>query len=122
MKIVSLVILTAIAASAQGAPAQGSAGLMNMLPMMLVMFAIFYFFIIRPQSKKQKELQKMLDAIKKGDRVITVGGILGLVTEAKGQVITLKISQGAEVDFRRSAISTIVTPEVEAELKAEKKK
>jgi preprotein translocase subunit YajC len=48
--------------------------------------------------------------------------MLGLVAEVKGQVVTLKISQNAEVDFKRSAISTIVTPEVEAELKGEKKK
>ena len=122
MKLVSTLLLTAIAVNAQGAPAQNAPGLMNMLPMMIVMFVIFYFFIIRPQSKRQKELQKMLDAVKKGDKVITAGGMLGLVTEVKGQVVTLKISQNAEVDFRRSAISTIVTPEVEAELKGEKKK
>ena len=122
MKLVSTLLLTAIAANAQGTPAQSAPGLMNMLPMMIVMFVIFYFFIIRPQSKRQKELQKMLDAVKKGDKVITAGGMLGLVTEVKGQVVTLKISQNAEVDFRRSAISTIVTPEVEAELKGEKKK
>jgi preprotein translocase subunit YajC len=122
MKLVSTLLLTAIATNAQGAPAQSAPGLMNMLPMMIVMFVIFYFFIIRPQSKRQKELQKMLDAVKKGDKVITAGGMLGLVTEVKGQVVTLKISQNAEVDFKRSAISTIVTPEVEAELKGEKKK
>ncbi len=121
--VLALIVSAITSSFAQGGqPQQGSPGLMNMLPMMIVMFVIFYFFIIRPQSKKQKELQKMLDSIKKGDKVITAGGILALVVEVKGQIITLKISQNAEVDFKRSAISTIVTPEIEAELKGEKKK
>lgn len=105
-----------------GAAPSPQAGLMNILPMMIVIFVIFYFFIIRPQSKRQKEMQKMLDAIKKGDKVITSGGILGLVTDVKGTIVTVKISKETEVEFRKSAIASIVTPEVEKELKGENKK
>jgi preprotein translocase subunit YajC len=123
MKFALSLLIPAAIATAQAAPAAKEApGIMNMLPMMVVMFVIFYFFIIRPQGKKQKEMQKMLEAVKKGDKVITIGGIIGLVVDVKGQVITLKISSTAEVDFKRSAISTIITPEVEADLKGEKKK
>lgn len=114
-------------AAAQNAPSKGgqpqnAPGIANILPMMLVMFVVLYFFIIRPQSKKQKETQKMLSNVKKGDKVITIGGILGLVTNVKGNIITLKISSNAEVDFKKTAISTIVTPEVEKNLKGENKK
>jgi len=105
-----------------GNPGQPGAGIENILPMMIIMFVIIYFFIIRPQSKRQKETQKMLQAVKKGDKVITMGGILGLVTAIKGNIITLKISSETEVDFRKSAIATVVTPEIEKELKGEETK
>ncbi|MFH0920586.1 MAG: preprotein translocase subunit YajC [Fibrobacterota bacterium] len=102
-----------------GAPA-GAAGLGSILPMMIIIFVVFYFFIIRPQSKKQKETKKLLESIKKGDKVVTIGGILGLVTGVKGNVVTLKIAPDTEVDFKKSAVATVVTPEMEKELKGEK--
>jgi preprotein translocase subunit YajC len=114
-------MFSAVFAQAASGPAAPQApGLMNILPMMIVIFVIFYFFIIRPQSKRQKETQKLLEGIKKGDKVVTSGGILGLVTEVKGNIVTLKISKDAEVDFRKTAIAAVVTPEVEKELKGEK--
>jgi preprotein translocase subunit YajC len=115
-------MFSAVFAQAASGPAQPQApGLMNILPMMIVIFVIFYFFIIRPQSKRQKDMQKMLMAIKKGDKVVTSGGILGLVTEVKGNIVTLKIAKDTEVDFRKSAVASIVTAEVEKELKGETK-
>jgi preprotein translocase subunit YajC len=108
------------AAPNPGQSGQPGPGIGNILPMMVVMFVIIYFFMIRPQSKRQKETRRMLEAIKKGDKVITAGGILGLVTAVKGNVVTLKISANAEVDFKKSAVSSVVTPEVEKELKGEK--
>jgi len=101
-------------------PGQKAPGMGNILPMMIVMFVIIYFFMIRPQSKRQKETKLMLENIKKGDKVITSGGILGLVTAIKGNIVTLKISSNAEVDFKKGAISSVVTQEVEKELKGEK--
>jgi preprotein translocase subunit YajC len=97
-------------------------GIGNILPMMIVMFVIIYFFMIRPQTKRQRETKQMLEAVKKGDKVITAGGILGLVTAIKGNIMTLKISSNTEVDFKKSAVSAVVTPEIEQELKGEKKK
>ena len=115
-------MFSAVFAQAASGPAAPSApGLMNILPMMIVIFVIFYFFIIRPQSKRQKEMQKMLESVKKGDKVVTSGGILGLVTEVKGNILTIKIAKDTEVDFRKSAVSTVVTAEVEKELKGEGK-
>jgi preprotein translocase subunit YajC len=109
------------AQTVSGPAAPQTPGLMNILPMMIVIFVIFYFFIIRPQSKRQKEMQKMLESVKKGDKVVTSGGILGLVTEVKGNILTIKIAKDTEVDFRKSAVATVVTADVEKELKGEAK-
>ena len=105
-----------------GNPGQPGPGLENFLPMMIIMFIIIYFFIIRPQSRKQKEAKKMMESIKKGDKVVTVGGILGLVVNIRGNVVTLKIAPDTEVDFRKTAIASVVTPEIEKELRGEEKK
>jgi len=84
------------------APEQPSA-LMSMLPFVLII-VIFYFFMIRPQQKRQKELNNFRDALKKGDHVITTGGIYGKVTKISDNKITLEIADGVNVDFDKSAI------------------
>ena len=71
--------------------------------------AIFYFLMIRPQNKKQKETQKMLAALKKGDRVVTIGGIHGIIQSVKEQSVIVKIDDNVKVEFSRNAISTIET-------------
>ena len=86
---------------------QGQAGGgMSMLIMMVALFAIVYFFMIRPQNKKQKEIQKFRDALQVGDEVITIGGIHGTVKhiDAERQVVTLKVATGVEINFDKSAI------------------
>ena len=86
---------------------QGQAGGgMSMLLMMVALFAIVYFFMIRPQNKKQKEIQKFRDALQVGDEVITIGGIHGTVKhiDAERQVVTLKVATGVEINFDKSAI------------------
>ena len=82
---------------AQAAPAAGS-GWMNII-MIVLMIAIFYFFMIRPQSKRQKELNQARQAMKNGDRVITTGGIYGVIKNidaTKGEV-QIEISDGVKV-------------------------
>ncbi|MDI3328780.1 MAG: preprotein translocase subunit YajC [Alicyclobacillaceae bacterium] len=74
----------------------------------LVMFAIFYFLLIRPQQKRQKERQAMLAALKKGDRVITIGGIHGTIIDLDDDKVTLRVSETTKIVFERSAISTVV--------------
>ena len=71
--------------------------------------AIFYFLIIRPQNKKQKETQKMLAALKKGDKVVTIGGIHGTIQLVKEQTIIVKVDEDTKLEFSRSAISNVVT-------------
>ncbi len=89
-------------------PASGSASIVPTLITFGLVFAIFYFLIIRPQNKKQKETRQMLSALKKGDRVVTIGGIHGSIQSIKDDTITLKIDTNTKMTFSRSAISNVV--------------
>ena len=86
---------TAGAAGANGAaagPYDASAGVGSLISMglsMVVLFVVFYFFLIRPQKKKEKKTKEMLDALKKGDRICTIGGIYGTIASIKDDTITL---------------------------------
>ncbi len=93
-----------------GNGAQGGSGsmLVTVLPFVLII-AIFYFFIIRPQNKKQKETEKMINALKKGDKVITIGGIHGVVSSTKEKTVIVKVDDNTKLEFNRSAIATVVT-------------
>ncbi len=74
-------------------------------------FAIFYFILIRPQQKKQKALQKMVEAIKKGDRVVTGGGIFGTVAGLKDNIIILKVADDVKIEVLKSAVASVVNKE-----------
>ena len=107
----------------QKAPAGGEGGgggLMTFLPFIAII-AIFYFLIIRPQSKKQKETQKMLSALKKGDKVVTVGGIHGTIQTVRENSVVVKVDDNTKIEFSRSAVSSIVSPAKEKEEKVEEK-
>lgn len=86
---------------------QQGGGLTSMLIMFGAIFAIMYFLMIRPQQKKQKKHQEMLDALGKGDRVITAGGIYGTIQgdKEKGTIVILKISDNVKIEIKRSAIA-----------------
>jgi preprotein translocase subunit YajC len=66
---------------------------------------IFYFFMIRPQQKKQKDQKKFLEAIKKGDPVVTMGGIHGRISSIDGEVVTIDVDRGTKLRIERSALS-----------------
>lgn len=73
-----------------------------------LIFVVFYFMIIRPQNKKQKETQKMIAAIKKGDRVQTIGGLRGVVHSVKEDSILIKVDGDVKIEFVRSAIANVI--------------
>ncbi|MCL1814489.1 MAG: preprotein translocase subunit YajC [Treponema sp.] len=81
---------------------------MNLLPLAAI-FGIMYFLMIRPQKKKQKETQRMLADLKKGDRVVTIGGLHGVVQTVKENTVLLKVDDNCKVEFNRSAIASITT-------------
>jgi preprotein translocase subunit YajC len=107
-------IATAYAMGAPGgtgaAPAQGGGGYQGII-MMVVIFAIFYFIMIRPQQKKMKDHKKMLDAIKKGDDIVTAGGIFGTVEGVNNDTLTIKIAEGVKVKITRGSVGDVVKPE-----------
>ena len=90
---------------AQSQPVQGS-GILSFLPFLLIM-VILYFFMLRPQAKKQKEKEEMINNLNKGDKVITMGGIIGTVSgfKEKGKIITLKVDNSTTLTFNKSAIA-----------------
>jgi preprotein translocase subunit YajC len=99
-------------AFAQSAPAAAAGGdlqstLMSMLPLVL-MFVVLYFVMIRPQMKKQKEHKSMIDALAKGDEVVTMGGLLGKVSKMGESHIGLEVSNGVEVQVQRSAVVQVL--------------
>jgi preprotein translocase subunit YajC len=71
---------------------------------LIIIFAIFYFILIRPQQQKQKKHKSMLDSLKNGDKVITIGGLYGIIREIKGDVLTLEIAKDVVINASRSAI------------------
>ena len=80
---------------------------MSFLPIILIV-VVFYFFIIRPQQKRQKERQKLLNSVKKGDKIITAGGIHGTVEGVTDATLLVRISDNIKVTLERSSVSTIV--------------
>ena len=83
--------------------AGGGAGLMNIL-FIIVLFAIFYFFMIRPQNKKQKEIKKFREGIQKGDKVITAGGIYGTIKEIKETHFVLEIADNVKISIDKGSV------------------
>ena len=99
-------------AFAQTAPAAASGGdmqstLMSMLPLLL-MFVVLYFVMIRPQMKKQKEHRAMIDALAKGDEVVTAGGFLGKVSKLGDAYAGVELATGVEVQMQRSAVVQVL--------------
>jgi preprotein translocase subunit YajC len=103
-----LVSSLSLFAQTQSAPKPAGQSPMSMLIMMGVIFAIIYFLMIMPQRKKQKETQNMLSNMKKGDKIVTVGGLLGTVGNVKDTTVMVKISDNTVVEFRKSAIASII--------------
>ena len=85
----------------------GASGLTSFIPL-IFMFAIFYLLLIRPQQKKAKEHKVLLESLKKGDQVITAGGIHGKVTSVDENVVTLEIATGINIKINKGFIATIV--------------
>lgn len=76
------------------------------MPLILI-FIIFYFLLIKPQQKQQRERQQMLDSLQKGDKVITTGGIHGIVTNIKDDIVSLKVADNVKIDVSRNCIASV---------------
>lgn len=84
----------------------------NQIVTMVITFGliivIFYFLVLRPQNKRQKDAKAMMESLRKGDRVATIGGMRGLVVSVKDQVVVLKVDENTKIEFNKSAIASIL--------------
>ena len=96
-------------AFAQAAPAAGGAesGLLSLLPLVL-MFVVLYFIMIRPQMKRQKEHKAMVEALAKGDEIVTAGGLLGRVTKLGETYLHIEVANGIELQVQRTSIVQVL--------------
>jgi preprotein translocase subunit YajC len=85
----------------------GGSDLMTFLPMVAI-FVVFYFLLIRPQQKKAKEAKAMLEALQKGDEVITAGGVLGRISKMGEAYVTIEIAPNTEVSVQKAAVQTVL--------------
>jgi len=94
-------------AHAQGAAAAPGGGLLTFLPLVL-MLVVFYFLMIRPQQKRMKEHRAMVGALKKGDEVVTNGGLGGTVTKVGDAYLSMRVAENVEVNVQKSAVSALL--------------
>ena len=99
----------AYAMGAGGAGGEGSGGFMGFVPLIL-MFVIFYFLLIRPQQKRTKEHRQMVSNLKKGDRIVTSGGIHGRITGMDESTLTVEIADKVRVKVARANVANLAQP------------
>lgn len=91
----------------QGGQAGGAQGVIGSLLPLILIFVVFYFLLIRPQQKKAKEHKQMLENVKKGDKVITAGGVYGVIDSVGNNTIVVKIAENVKVKFGKSYIAAV---------------
>lgn len=97
---------TALAETPAAHPGQSS--LMSVLPMLIVFALIFYFLLIRPQSKRQKEHRKLLGELTKGDEILTSGGLVGRISKMSDDFVVVSPCEGVELTLQKSAIVSVL--------------
>lgn len=102
-------------------PVSPMSGLGGMMPMLLFMFVIIYFMMIRPEQKKSKARQLLLANIKKGDKVLTASGMIGMVGNVKETTVMVKIADDTVVEFTKSAITSVINSDGSSSSEKEKK-
>jgi preprotein translocase subunit YajC len=86
----------------------GGGQLYQFVSMMAIMFAIFYFLVLRPQQKQRQDRERMLAALKRGDRVVTTSGIHGTVTQMSDHTVTLRVADQVKLEFDRASVARVV--------------
>ena len=116
MDWMAILAMGTVPAGAEGAPQQSGAFMFVWLGLMV---ALFYFMLIRPQKRREKERQALLNAVKTGDRVLFAGGFLGVVANVKEKTLVVKIADGVKVEIVRGAVSQVLdkgeTPDTPAQ-------
>lgn len=110
---------TLMAAPEGAAGTSGSGQLVTTIITFGLVILIFYFLIIRPQNKKQKETKRMLAALKKGDKVVTIGGIYGTIQTVKDHSLILKVDDNTKLEFSKNSVSNVVEQKEESKSSAD---
>lgn len=98
----------AMAQSAEStAPRQALPQISIFQVMLIFLVCYFFLFVIRPQQRKQKEMKKMLSGIQKGDKIITTGGIHGIVANVKDDIVSVKVAENVKIDVSKNCITTV---------------
>lgn len=95
-------------AYAQGAQSGGTGGILSSVFLFLPLIAIFYFLIFRPQQKQRKEMQEMLANLKKGDRIVTRGGLIGVVDKVEEQTLRIEAGSGLKLRVQREYVDRVM--------------
>ncbi|MFC3908735.1 preprotein translocase subunit YajC [Legionella dresdenensis] len=103
----SFFINSAMAATTTAAPAAQADGTISLV-MIVAIFVVFYFMLIRPQNKRAKEHKELMNNLKKGDEVLTAGGILAKIVNLDEQFIKVAVAEGVELSVQRSAVSAVL--------------
>jgi preprotein translocase subunit YajC len=105
-------LLTFLLGMAPAAPADGAQPnpLVSFFPF-LIIIVMFYFLLIRPQQKRQKEHKALIENLKSGDKVLTAGGIYGVVTNVKEKIVTVRIAENVKVELEKASVSTVLKDE-----------
>ena len=111
-------LLSMIVLAQEAAPGGGGLGIFPFLILMLIMM---YFLMIRPQRKKQKELQAQVNAMKTGDKIVTTGGLHGLITNIKERTVIIKVADNVKLEFEKSSIATVIKKDQPGGEKADEK-
>lgn len=104
----ALAIMAGGGGGGEGGAGQGGGGVGQMLFIFIAMIGIFYFLLFRPQQKRQKEHQKMLEAVKKGDKVLTSAGMYGTVVGFKEDIAVLRIADDVKIEVTKASIQSVV--------------
>ena len=100
-----------LAQAQQGAPASGPAGGIGFFVPFIFIFIIMYFLLFRPQKKRQQEQQRLVAALKTGDRVVTNAGIHGLIANVKETTVMLKVADNVKIEVEKSAVANVLKSE-----------
>jgi len=106
-KLVGTVLQVAMAPSGE----DGGGGLVSMLVLMGVLVAIWYFLIIGPERKRKKQMQEMINQLKPGDKIVTVGGIHGTVSGLTEKTVVVRVAEQVKIEISRQAVGTVIRPE-----------
>jgi preprotein translocase subunit YajC len=101
-------LITFLAQAPSPSPAPAGGGLISFLPFIFI-FVIMYYVMIRPQMRRQKEQQRLVAALKTGDRVVTASGIHGMISNVKDRTVILKVADNVKIEMEKSAIAAVAS-------------